>query len=113
MTSRRSGPGFLLAMVIGLTCTATHEGVALGEEPKVFRLTIASQPLADALEEFARQSGVQVIFFSELTDGSRAPALDGSFTLSQALTLLLTNTTLTFRIVNARTVKVEHRHDFQ
>ena len=95
--------------VIALIGTAADNGAAESREPKTYRLIIASQPLGDALQDFARQSSVQVIFFSDLTDGLRAPPLDGRYTLSAALKTLLANTELTFRVVNSRTVKIESR----
>ena len=35
-------------------------------EPAKHNFTIESQPLASALQELAKQSGVQIIFFSQL-----------------------------------------------
>src|SRR5689334_1926719 len=38
-----------------------------------YELEIQPQPLGAALQEFAKQSGIQIIFFSKLTDGHEAP----------------------------------------
>lgn len=81
-------------------------GAAQGIAPPRYRLTIASQPLSDALQEFARQSGIQVIFFSRITDGLRAPALEGQYTATAALAILLADSKLTFRMVNPKTVEI-------
>lgn len=81
-------------------------GLAWGAEPATYRLKIPEQALGDALQEFSRQSGVQIIFFSGVTEGQRAPALDGQYTMSAALEALLANSKLTFRVINAKTVEV-------
>jgi hypothetical protein len=93
---------FLLVVMLTWMASSTAQGSA----PKVYRLAIASQPLSDALQDFSRQSGIQVIFFSELTDGIRAPALDGEYTVPTALNALLTNSGLNFRVINPRTVEI-------
>lgn len=72
-------------------------------------LDIKSQPIATALNEFARQSGLQVLFYSDVADaGVTAPALYGKFTPGVALSRLLLDTELTYSYVNERTVAI-HR----
>jgi hypothetical protein len=93
-----------LALV--LVCAGLFPDALRGAEPAVYKLHIGSQPLDGALQEVARQTGVQIIFFSYLSDGQRAPALDGKYTLDAAMNVLLTNSMLTFRWVNARTIEV-------
>ena len=66
----------------------------------------AGLALEDALQELARQTGVQVVFFSKITAGRSAPELSGEYTLSAALTRLLEGSDLTFRQVNEHTVEV-------
>jgi iron complex outermembrane receptor protein len=53
-----------------------------------------SQPLAGALLEYGRVSGVQIIFTQEIVAGLRAPSLRGSHSTSEALTLLLSGSGL-------------------
>jgi iron complex outermembrane recepter protein len=93
-----------LALV--LVCAGLFPDAMDGAEPAAYELHIASQPLDSALQEFARQSGIQVLFLSYLTDGQRAPALDGTYTVDVALTALLAHSTLTFRWINARTIQI-------
>ena len=71
-----------------------------------FDLKIGSQPLEQALQEFARQSGLQILFFSQVTAGLRAPALAGEFTLQGALDRLLGGSGLSYRVINADTVAI-------
>lgn len=66
----------------------------------------AGQALEEALQELARQTGIQVVFFSKITAGRSAPELSGEYTLTAALTRLLEGTGLTFRQVNEHTVEV-------
>jgi hypothetical protein len=98
-----------VAVVLGLVWASVFQGSGRGAEPAVYTLHIASQPLDSALQDFARQTGVQIIFFSSLTDGRRAPALDGDYSLDAAMTALLAESTLTFRRVNAKTIEIEPR----
>ena len=66
----------------------------------------AGLPLDEALQELARQTGMQIAFFSNITAGRRAPALSGKYTLAAALTRLLKGSDLTFNQVNEHTVEV-------
>jgi outer membrane receptor for ferric coprogen and ferric-rhodotorulic acid len=93
---------FLIAAgwVPGLT------GAAPSTEPAKYDFKIDSQPLAPALQALAGQSGVQIIFFSRLTEGLRAPPLEGQFTLNAALELLLAHSRLTFRVINPKTIVI-------
>lgn len=81
-------------------------GAAPSTEPAKYEIKIASQPLGTALQALAKQSGVQIIFFSQITEGLRAPALEGQFTLSAALELLLAHSQLTFKVLNPKTIEI-------
>lgn len=74
--------------------------------PDAFDLSIDRQPLAGALQQLARQCDVQVIFFSRVTEGLSAPAIDGKYTLDAAMERLLAGSGLTFRVINPQTVEV-------
>ena len=77
-----------------------------GDEPVKCNVKIDSQPLGAALQEFAKQCGVQIIFFSKITEGLQAPALNASYTLAGALQLLLSGSHVTFRVINPKTIAV-------
>jgi iron complex outermembrane receptor protein len=68
---------------------------------------IPAQSLSSALRAFARTSGTQILTADRLTDGVQSPALNGNYTVIQALTALLTNTGLEPRYVGANTVTVQ------
>jgi TonB-dependent siderophore receptor len=66
----------------------------------------AGLPLDDALQELARETGVQLVFFSQITAGRSAPELSGQYTLAAAITRLLDGSDLTFRQINEHTLEV-------
>jgi iron complex outermembrane receptor protein len=78
-----------------------------GANPVEYDLQIPQQSLRTALQEFSRQTGVQIIFFSKLTDGLEAQPLSGKFTAAGALQRLLNRSELTFRELNAKTIQIE------
>ena len=106
MSMCRHGRNLLYILFIGLSWSAHGGAVAQERAPVRYHLKIASQPLDEALQEFARQSGVQIIFFSRLTAGLRAPALDGRYTVAEAMGQLLADSQLTFRVINSRTIEI-------
>jgi iron complex outermembrane receptor protein len=93
-------------LALALVCAGLFPGAISGAELAAYTLHIASQPLDSALQELARQAGIQILFFSVLTDGQRAPALDGTYTVDVAMNALLANSMLTFRWVNAKTIEI-------
>src|SRR5580698_9092139 len=81
-------------------------GAAPDASPQYGLSIRAGLPLDDALQELARQTGIEIAFFSNITAGHRAPALSGKYTLAAALTRLLKGSNLTFSQVNEHTVEV-------
>jgi outer-membrane receptor for ferric coprogen and ferric-rhodotorulic acid len=67
----------------------------------------AGLPLDEALQQLAHQTGIQLVFFANLTAGRRSPKLSGNYTLDAALTRLLKGSELTFHRVNQDTVEVQ------
>jgi iron complex outermembrane receptor protein len=61
------------------------------------------QPLASALREFARQTGIQVAIPAELTDGKMSAAVKGSFEPADVLNRLLKGSGLVAYPVNRNT----------
>ena len=93
-----------------LSCLALvwPAGIVLAEPPAALKLYIQSQPISDALNEFARQSGLQVFFLaSEESKGVVSTALRGSYEDAKtALSRLLANTGLDYEYLDARTVAI-------
>lgn len=74
-----------------------------------FTISIERQPLAGALKRLAEQCGVQLIFFSRVTEGLIAPAITGHHSLNDAMEQLLTGSGLTFRVINPQTLEIRPR----
>jgi outer membrane receptor for ferric coprogen and ferric-rhodotorulic acid len=81
-------------------------GAAPSSEPVKYSFKIESQPLGEALQEFAKQCGVQIIFFSQVTEGLQAPALNAQYTIAAGLQILLSGSKLTFRVINPKTIEI-------
>jgi outer membrane receptor for ferric coprogen and ferric-rhodotorulic acid len=100
--SIRTGPSMALALV----WACLFHGGLFAAEVTTYTLHIASQPVDRALQDLSMQTGTQIIFFSHLTDGRRAMALDGTYTIDAALKRLLAGSRLTFHRVNVRTIEI-------
>ena len=100
------GKTLLCMFVITIAWTPNCRAVAPSSEPVKYNLRIDRQPLGQALQEFARQSGVQIVFFSQVTEGLQAPALNGQYTLAAALEMLLKGSNLTFRVINSTMIEI-------
>ncbi len=97
---------FLAVPVLVLALLPSLSAPAPAADAMRYELRIEQQPLGEALQEFAKQSGVQVIFFSRVTEGFEAPALRGKFTTEAALQRLLGDSQLTFRELNPKTIEI-------
>jgi iron complex outermembrane recepter protein len=96
----------LLCFCIVAIAWITRLAAAPSSEPIKYHFKIDSQPLGAALQQFAKQSGVQIIFFSQVTEGLQAPALNGSYTIPGALEMLLSGSRLIFRVINPKTIEI-------
>jgi len=96
----------LLCLGIVAIAWITRLAAAPSSEPIRYHFKIEGQPLGTALQQFAEQSGVQIIFFSKVTEGLQAPALNGSYTMSGGLEMLLSGSHLFFRVINPKTIEI-------
>jgi outer membrane receptor for ferric coprogen and ferric-rhodotorulic acid len=78
----------------------------LTSEPAEYNLEIDGESLGLALQDLAKQTGTQIIFFSKVTEGLRSPAVRGRHTIAAALDVLLSGSELTFRAINPQTIEV-------
>ena len=93
-------------LLLAVTVTALAlPGVASAQSPDpaiaqagVRTFDIASQPLAEGLIEFARQSGLQVSAETAVVGNRRTPGVRGRMTPDQALGVLLSGTGLVYRL---------------
>jgi len=84
-----------LAMA-GVCAAAAEEHLAVAGSAAIL-FHIPAQPLANALQAYGAQTGVQVLYESHSAAGQRSVAVEGSFTPEDALNLLLTGTDLSVR----------------
>ncbi len=89
---------FLLG-VLGQAATAQQTGSTIA-------VKIDAQPMERALQSFARQSGLQVIFPTDLARNLTSPPIDGRFSPRMALNLLLAGTQLSYEFVNDKTIAI-------
>jgi iron complex outermembrane recepter protein len=80
---------------------------AFADDAAQYQLTIPSQPLRTALQDFARQSGIDVLVSSRITKAYDVPVLNGRYTSAGALQVLLNGTGLTFRQLDDKTIEVQ------
>jgi iron complex outermembrane receptor protein len=71
------------------------------------RFDIPAQPLQDALAGFGRQSGWQLSYPADVTEGLTSQPLTGTYRPEEALGQLLAGTGVTWRTVGDRTVVLE------
>ena len=72
-----------------------------------YQLNIPREPLDSALKDFARQTGLQIARFADVVGGTAdVGPVTGTLTPEDALQTLLGNSTLTYRILNERTIAV-------
>lgn len=100
------GRRFLCGFIIAIACVPNLVAAATSSEPIKCNVKIESQPLGLALQEFAKQCGIQIIFFSRITDGLQAPAMNARYTITGALEVLLSRSHLTFRVINLKTIEI-------
>ncbi len=99
----------LIRSVLILGCALVLAGPATAEDRAAGQpvsLKIAAQPLADALAEFAQQTGLQMIVSSKVARNLMAPPLSGDFTPEAALKQLLAKSQLQYHFINPRTVTI-------
>lgn len=95
-----------LAAIICLCGGALHTPDAFGAEVSV---AITAQPLAQALNELARQSGLTLVVSPALVAGKTAPAVSGRLTPQEAFARLLSGSGLSADIDGqAVTIRPQH-----
>lgn len=102
-----------LAWAAALTLTAVDAAEAQPSPPTAPRVSSAqidvavpAQPLAPALNELARQAGLQIIYAPEAVAGKSAAALSGRMTAQQAIDRLLVGSGLTATLDGSGSVVV-------
>ena len=68
---------------------------------------IPAQPLGAALQAFAQERQLQVVYLSDDVDGLRTAGAAGELTVSEALSRLLQGTGLTYKYLDDKTITVQ------
>jgi iron complex outermembrane recepter protein len=88
-------------------CLTLLSGVAQARAPEQpIQIELGQQPLADALNEFARQANISIVFFSDVAREITSKPLSGSYTVQGALNVLLAGVPLQYRFADARTLEI-------
>jgi iron complex outermembrane receptor protein len=80
---------------------------AFADDAVQHQFTIPAQALPTALQEFTRQSGIEVVLSPQVATGYNASVLYGRYTSAQALQVLLAGTGLTSRALNDKMIEVQ------
>jgi outer membrane receptor for ferric coprogen and ferric-rhodotorulic acid len=94
------------AAVAPLSITTAHAQSG-GTTASVRSFDIKAQPLVDAMREFSRATGIQVVYTASVGSGVTSGGVTGSLSAGEALSRLLTSTGLTFRFTGANAVTLE------
>ncbi len=89
-----------------LACVAVDTSSGSGLPDSVRTPDIPAQPLSQALTEFARQTGLQLIYVSQLVVDRRSQSVSADLSPPAALARLLQGTGLEYRFLNGRTVQI-------
>src|SRR5262245_54830786 len=79
---------------------------ALAQTKPAPQAQIPAQPLIQALTAFAAQTGLQLMYVSDIADGRPSKGAPAGLTPEQTLTRLLEGTHLTYEFLNERTVAI-------
>lgn len=98
----------ILIILASLTLVAASLPAGSHAEERTYILEIPRQPIRDTLNELSKQTGLQVVFFPRdaAATALMLGPLSGTYTVESALTALLENSGLAFRVVNKGTVSV-------
>ena len=75
-------------------------------QPHKEHFEIRTQSFAGALQAYARQTGDQVVFFSDVGAGRTVQHISGTYTREEVLERILANTGLTYQRLNGNTIAV-------
>jgi hypothetical protein len=95
-----------LLYLLGIFMLSTPAGAQDAKTAGTYALDIPAEPLADALNDLAQQSGLEILFSSDVVERLRSPALKGALSAEEALRRILANTPLRFRFVNPHTITI-------
>jgi hypothetical protein len=101
----------IVVKLLGLSIVLALVGASLPSAAQAtathYQLNIPREPLDNALKDFARQTGLQVARFTDVSGGAaEVGPVAGSLTPEEALKTLLGETQLTYRVLSDRTIAI-------
>jgi iron complex outermembrane receptor protein len=100
---------YVYYLILAFTVIAVHGVDATTSDPVTTFFSIRSQRLADALDRFGEQSGLQVVYEENDLAGRTSRAVEGVMTPQVALDRMLEGSGLRWVFVNDMTILVEAR----
>jgi len=95
-----------LCIWVALALGDVHAAFANSEQSEALTAPIAAQPLAQALEAFAQQTGLHVVYVSGVVRNQKSQAVPAGLGAKEALARLLEGTGLKFEFFTAHSVRV-------
>lgn len=92
---RRYSRAIAVSMLALMASTQIHAQAQTSQETATVDFNIPSQDTASALNQFAQQAGLQLLFPYDSVSGQTSPALIGRFSRTEALERLIAGTGLT------------------
>jgi iron complex outermembrane receptor protein len=89
-----------------VACFDAPPALAQNFEPAALAADIPELPLAEALVTFARQTGLQLVYFSDVVRNRRSHAAPAGLSADQALARLLQGTGLHFEYLTPRSIRI-------
>jgi iron complex outermembrane receptor protein len=105
MTDRRRRVQSVVRSILMGSVLATAAAPAV-QAAELRRFDLAEGAAAQALNEFSRQAGIQVIFDAAAVRHLSTRAVSGEYEVRDALAIMLASTSLLFEFVNDRTIAV-------
>jgi iron complex outermembrane receptor protein len=106
VTVRKRRPELFAALT--LAAALTWLGTAAGAATPTYNFNIEGQPLSHALQVFSEQSGLQIVYHTELLAQATANPITGIYDAQTALNRLLHGTGLVAESLNPRTFAIAY-----
>src|SRR5258706_3195406 len=100
------GVGRALAICTPAALLDAPATLAQAVEPSALAAGIPAEPLAEALEAFARLTGIQLVYVSDILREQRSHAVPAGLGANEALARMLEGTGLEFQFLTPRSIRI-------
>src|SRR5262245_45806867 len=94
------------SLLLCVMCGLLAPSASRAETERTLSADITPRPVAEALAEFGRQTGLQLIYVSTIAEAQQSKGARAGLPVAEALVQLLDGTGLRFEFLNARTVRI-------